>query len=122
AAVVALSASFLLGRRSLVVAVALALLLLVPPGLAKGVRGVIHEETSRYQYIEVVRRPDGRHLLYLNEGVAVHSVWRPHSVLTGGEWDTYLALPPLLGRPLRTVAILGNAGGTTARALGVYYP
>ena len=37
-------------------------------------------------------------------------------------WDAFLALPPLLGRPLERVAILGNAGGTTARALGVYYP
>ena len=61
-------------------------------------------------------------LLHLNEGVAVHSVWRPDSVLTGGVWDAFLALPPLLGRPLERVAILGNAGGTTARALGVYYP
>jgi spermidine synthase len=59
--------------------------------------------------------------LYLNEGLAVHSMWRRDSVLTGGEWDTYLAVPPLLGRPLRHVAILGNAGGTTARALGVFY-
>jgi spermidine synthase len=31
-------------------------------------------------------------------------------------------VPPLLGRPLERVAILGNAGGTTARELGVYYP
>jgi hypothetical protein len=37
-------------------------------------------------------------------------------------WDAFLALPPLLGHPLERVAILGNAGGTTARALGVYYP
>ena len=122
AAVVALSASFLLGVRYVAVAVALGALLLVPPGAVKAQAGVIHEETSLYQYIEVAQRPDGRRLLYLNEGVAVHSVWRPHSVLTGGEWDTYLALPPLLGRPLRRVAILGNAGGTTARALGVFYP
>ena len=43
-------------------------------------------------------------------------------MLTGGEWDAYLAVPPLLGRPLERVAILGNAAGTTARALGVYYP
>jgi hypothetical protein len=43
-------------------------------------------------------------------------------VLTGGVWDAFLALPPLLGRPLERVAILGNAGGTTARAMGVYYP
>jgi spermidine synthase len=43
-------------------------------------------------------------------------------VLTGGVWDAFLALPPLLGRPLERVAILGNAAGTTARALAVYYP
>jgi spermidine synthase len=122
AALVAFSACFLLGLRYLVVGVVLAALLVLPPGAVKAQAGVIHEETSFYQYIQVVQRPDGRHLLYLNEGVAVHSVWRPDSVLTGGEWDTYLALPPLLGRPLERVAILGNAGGTTARALGVYYP
>jgi SAM-dependent methyltransferase len=34
----------------------------------------------------------------------------------------FLAVPPLLGRPVRRVAILGNAGGTTARAYGVFYP
>ena len=43
-------------------------------------------------------------------------------MLTGGVWDAFLALPPLLGRPLERVAILGNAAGTTARAMGVYYP
>ena len=43
-------------------------------------------------------------------------------MLTGGVWDAFLALPPLLDRPLRSVAILGNAGGTTARALGRFYP
>ena len=52
----------------------------------------------------------------------MHSLWRRNTVLTGGEWDTPLAVPPLLGRPLRRVAILGNAGGTTARAMGVFYP
>jgi spermidine synthase len=121
AALVAFSACFVLGVRYLVVGVALAALVAVPPGAIKATAGVIHEETSLYQYIQVVQRPDGRRLLYLNEGVAVHSVWRPNSVLTGGEWDTYLALPPLLGRQLERVAVLGNAGGTTARALGVYY-
>ncbi len=37
-------------------------------------------------------------------------------------WDAFLVLPPLLDRPLRSVAILGNAGGTIARALGKFYP
>lgn len=122
AALLALSACFLLGARYLVVAVLLAALLAVPPGAIKADEGLLHEETSFYQYIQVVERPDGRRLLHLNEGVAVHSVWRPDSVLTGGVWDAFLAAPPLLGRPLERVAILGNAAGTTARALGVYYP
>jgi spermidine synthase len=122
AALVAASSCFLLGARYLVVSAVLAGLLLVPPGAIKGEAGLIHEETSRYQYIAVVERPDGRRVLHLNEGLVIHSLWRPGSVLTGGEWDTYLAVPPLLGRPLERVAILGNAGGTTARALGVYYP
>ena len=122
AALLAISASFLLGPRYLLVAAALAALVAVPPGAIKGEAGLIHEETSYHQYIQVVEEDDGRRLLHLNEGVAVHSVWRPDSVLTGGVWDAFLALPPLLGRDLERVAILGNAAGTTARALGVFYP
>ena len=112
----------MLGARYLLATALIAGLLVVSPGAIKAEAGLIHEETSPYQYIGVVERPDGRRVLHLNEGVAIHSVWRADSVLTGGEWDAYLALPPLLGRPLDRVAILGNAGGTTARALGVYYP
>jgi spermidine synthase len=122
AALLAVSSCFLLGARYLVVAAGLAALVVVPPGAVKSEAGLVHEETSYHQYIQVVERPDGRRLLHLNEGVAVHSVWRADSVLTGGVWDAFLAVPPLLGRPLERVAILGNAAGTTARALGVYYP
>src|SRR5262245_32167633 len=122
AVLLAASSCFLLGTRFLLAPAVLAALLLVPPGAIKGEEGLIHEETSYYQYIGVVERPDGRRLLHLNEGVAVHSLWRADSVLTGGVWDAFLALPPLVGRPLERVAILGNVGGTTARALGVYYP
>jgi spermidine synthase len=122
AALLAVSACFLLGVRYLVVAAALAGLVAIPPGAIKGTEGLLHEETSYHQYIQVVEEDDGRRLLHLNEGIAVHSVWREDSVLTGGVWDAFLALPPLLGRDLERVAILGNAAGTTARALGVYYP
>ena len=124
AALLAASASFLLGVRYLVVAGLLAAL--VHPSaraLSRPRRGSSTRKTRYHQYIQVVERPDGRRVLHLNEGVAVHSVWRPGgNVLTGGVWDAFLALPPLLGRPLERVAILGNAAGTTARALGVYYP
>jgi spermidine synthase len=122
AALLAVSSCFLLGARYLAVAALLAALLAIPPGAVKGQDGLLHEETSYHQYIQVVEEDDGRRLLHLNEGVAVHSVWRRDAVLTGGVWDAFLALPPLLGRPLERVAILGNAAGTTARALGVYYP
>jgi predicted membrane-bound spermidine synthase len=122
ASLIAVSSCFLLGARYLVVAGAVAALVALPPGAVRSQAGLLHEETSFHQYIQVVEQPDGRRLLHLNEGVAVHSVWRPDSVLTGGVWDAFLALPPLLDRPLERVAILGNAAGTTARALGVYYP
>jgi len=122
AALLALSASFLLGRKLLVLAGAIAALAVLPPGAIKSDEGLLHEEDSLYQFIQVLERDDGRRLLRLNEGVAVHSVWRQDTVLTGGVWDAFLALPPLLDRPLRSVAILGNAGGTTARAMGEFYP
>jgi spermidine synthase len=121
AALLAVAGATLLGVRWLALGAALAALLAVPPGVVKATEGVIHEDESLYQFVQVTEH-DGARRLYLDEGVAVHSVWRPSDVLTGGVWDTFLALPPLLGRPLEHVAILGNAGGTTARAMGVYYP
>jgi spermidine synthase len=122
AALLAISASFLLGKRVAIVAAAIAALVAVPPGAVRADEGLLHEEESRYQFVQVLEGDDGRRLLRLNEGVAVHSIWREDEVLTGGVWDAFLALPALLDRPLRSVAILGNAGGTTARAMGVYYP
>ena len=125
ASVVALAATLLLGPRWLLAAVALALLLAVPPGLVKPEAGVLYEGESRYQFIEVVQQGSGAQAvryLYLNEGYAVHSEWRPDTVLTGGEWDMFLTLPPLLAHPPRRVLMLGNAAGTTARAFGALYP
>ncbi len=121
AVLLALAGARLLGTRWLVLAAGLAALIALPPGAIKAEAGLLHEDESLYQFVQVVQRGDTRRL-YLDEGVAVHSVWRKDDVLTGGVWDTFLALPPLLGRPLERVAILGNAGGTTARAMGVYYP
>ena len=54
--------------------------------------------------------------------IAVHSVWYPDSVLTGGEWDMFLLVPPLLDRPVERMLVIGNAGGTIARAYGRLYP
>lgn len=125
ALIIALSGLPLLRGRGLalgaLLAAGLAGLLAVPAGVVKAQTGLVHEEESTYQFIQVVQSGDERRL-YLNEGYAIHSVWRPDTTLTGGEWDMFLAAPPLLGRPAARVATLGNAAGTTARAFGVYYP
>ena len=121
AALIALPGSLLLGRRWLLAPAAIAAFMALPPGTIKPQAGVVYEDESLYQYIQVVERDEARRL-YLNEGIAVHSVWRPNDLLTGGVWDTFLVLPPLLGRAPERVAILGNAGGTTARAFGRFYP
>jgi spermidine synthase len=121
AVVVALGGSLLLRRRWVAAPVALAIVLSVPAGLVKPVAGLLYEKESQYQFVQVVQNGPVRDL-YLNEGIAVHSEWRPHTVLTGDEWDMFLTVPPLVGRTVRRVAILGNAGGTTARAYGAFYP
>jgi spermidine synthase len=121
AALLALAAALLLGGRWVVAAAAVAALAMIPPGAVKAADGVIREEESRYQFIQVTE-DGGVRRLYLNEGLAVHSLWRADDVLTGGVWDAFLAVPPLLGREPRRVAVLGNAGGTTARAFARFYP
>jgi spermidine synthase len=121
ATLIALAAAPLVGCRWLLVVLVPAVLLALPPGLIKPRADLVYERESRYQFIQVVGDA-ADHYLYLNEGYAVHSEWHAGSVLTGGEWDMFLTAPPLLGRPVQRVAILGNAGGTTARAFGVYYP
>jgi spermidine synthase len=121
AAVIGVGGAVLLGRRWFALAVALAALLLIPPGAVKAQSGLIYEKESRYQFIQVVQEPDGERRLYLDEGLATHSVWRQGEVLTGGVWDTYLAVATLAPGP-RRVAMLGNAAGTAARAYARFYP
>jgi spermidine synthase len=113
-------------RGFLVVPAVVAALLAVPPAaIGSDVRGarVIFEEETQYQYARVLQFRSGERWLQLNEGVAVHSVFRPWSYMTGGYWDDLLTLPlgSARGVPHR-VAILGDAAGTVARAYGHYFP
>jgi spermidine synthase len=122
AALLASAAAVVLGRRWFVAAVAIGALIVIPPGVVKAADGdVLYEVESPYQFVQVVER-DGARRLYLNEGIAVHSIWRRDTVLTGGVWDAFLAVPALLDHPPRRAAILGNAGGTIARAFARYWP
>jgi spermidine synthase len=114
-----------LGRRFAAVPVVVVLLLALPQGAVKATSAgrVLVEADTEYQYARVVQRDDGTRVLELNEGQAVHSMLRPGSYLTGDYWDEMLVLP-FAGRsePPRSVAILGNAAGTTARAYGHFFP
>jgi spermidine synthase len=124
-AVVAGAACVGLARRWLLAPIALALLLALPPGATKldDAATVLYETETAYQYVRIVEEPDGVRRLELNERQATHSLYRPGTVLTGGVWDGYLALPFAIrdAAPDR-IAILGFGAGTTARAYARYFP
>lgn len=106
-------------------AMVIAALLFVPDHRLKagsGDKHVIWEAETRYQYARVLEDETGLRTLELNEGQAVHSVYRQDEYLTGNYWDELLVLPFAGKEPPDSVAILGNAAGTTARALGHYFP
>jgi spermidine synthase len=106
--------------------------LAIPPaaigaGVAHG--RVIYETETQYQYARVVQFTSGVRWLQLNEGVAVHSVYRPGTFLTRGYWDDFLVLPFAARSPGRAgsisparIAILGDAAGSVARAYGHFFP
>jgi spermidine synthase len=112
-------------RRTLVAPLVIVALFAVPVGTIKAARDgrVIYEKETEYQYARVIQRPDGDRILELNEGNAVHSLFRPDTVMTADYWDAMLA-DSMVGAhdPPRSVAILGNAAGTTARAFRALYP
>jgi spermidine synthase len=107
------------------VPLAIAALMAVPVGTVKGSADakVLHEADTEYQYARVVEYPDGERRLELNEGQAIHSLYKPGTVLTGGYWDAFLVDPlAIRPEPPASVAMLGTAAGTTARAYQHYFP
>jgi predicted membrane-bound spermidine synthase len=111
----------------------LALLFTLNPGTIKPQAGLIHEEESTYNFIQVVEEPDGRRILLLNEGQGIHSVSLPPeafasgdgrpaeaplALLTGGPWDYFLIAPFFNPAPhppdaVADVLVIGLAAGTT---------
>lgn len=81
---------------------------------------LVHEQESAYNYIQVVDE-DGQRALILNDGHAVHSLYDPQRLLSGGPWDYFMVAPLLVedsGAAAPTNALLlGLAGGTVARQL-----
>ncbi len=120
-----LRASWLASLLSVCILVPVVLPQEAPLGPLKTIPGMIYSKESLYNYIQVVRTPDGTVQLVLNEGDAIHSIYNPHQILTGWYWDYFLAAPyfntgasaPIVHR----VAIIGLAGGTIARQFTAVY-
>jgi spermidine synthase len=96
-----------------------------PGGVRAPDRGVLlHEQESAYNYIQVVEQ-NGRRSLILNDGHAVHSVYDPDTLLTGGPWDYFMVAPMLVEGAAtagpRDAMLIGLAGGTAARQLTAAY-
>lgn len=101
------------------------LALAVPGGIRPPDRGeLLHEQESAYNYIQVVV-DGGQRELILNEGHAIHSIYNPGQLLTGGPWDYFMVAPLLVAgeeaHPPRDVMLIGLAGGTVARQLSAAY-
>ena len=112
---------FALGGAAVIIAA-----VLMPSGIKPPESGrLLYEKESPYQYIQVVQEGT-RTELVLNEGQAIHSIYDPTTLLTGGPWDYFTlasAFQPARpdDRPPAKVAILGLAGGTTARQYTAAY-
>jgi spermidine synthase len=128
-ALVAISIAGLWPRRRLYALFAVAVILawvFLPSGIKPPQVGkLIYEKESAYHYIQVVQVGTKTELV-LNEGQAVHSIYDPENLLTGGPWD-YMVIADAF-RPAQTseprptdVAILGLAGGTSARQLNAAF-
>ncbi|MBK5231999.1 MAG: fused MFS/spermidine synthase [Thermoleophilia bacterium] len=116
-----------LGWRWAPVPAIVAAALLIPVGTIKAsdTGAVLFEAETTQQYARVVEKPDGERNLELNEGQAIHSIYRPGTWLVGGYWDENLVLPFATDtgpKPPERVAILGSAAGTVARAYGHFFP
>lgn len=85
---------------------------------------IIYETESSDNYIQVTQ--DGTQtLLWLNDGHAIHSIYDPASLLTGGPWDYFMIGPLFVEQPqpitIGNALIIGLGGGTTAKQLTVGY-
>lgn len=131
AALLALVGAVGLARRRwlLPTAALVALIPLTQPSYFSADASVITEREGATEYLRVVRdgsAPDARVHLEQDEGYGVHSVYDPHTVLTGMVFD-WFALAPALREPLPERAgkldlgIIGLAGGTVARQYGAWF-
>lgn len=88
-------------------------------GPIKKTAGEIFEQESAYNYIQVIEQ-NGYRYLRLNEGQGIHSEWHAADLNYGGPWQEFLVAPffnqpPYRPDQVKSIAIIGLAGGTVAR-------
>ncbi|NJN83524.1 MAG: fused MFS/spermidine synthase, partial [Caldilineaceae bacterium] len=86
---------------------------------------LIYEDESLYNHISVRQWGSERHLK-LNDGVGIHSVYHPDSLLSLGIWDYFLLAPlfnpaPVLPGQPENVLLIGLAAGTTSELISEIY-
>ena len=94
-------------------------------GADKATENLIFETESSYNYIQVIES-DGFRYLRLNEGQGFHSVYHPTILNYYGPWSQVLVAPffnshPHIQDSVNRIAIVGLAGGTTARQANAVY-
>ncbi len=86
---------------------------------------LLAEKESAYNYIQVIKRDNGQVDLVLNEGHAVHSIYNPNQVLTGGPWDQYMVTPffnaNVTEKDVKSMLMLGLGAGTVPKQLTKAY-
>ncbi|HYH13069.1 MAG TPA: fused MFS/spermidine synthase [Thermomicrobiales bacterium] len=96
-----------------------------PENIRPAERGrLIYETESSDNYIQVLEE-DGRYLLALNDGHAVHSIYDPDELLTRGPWDYFMIGPLFVSdespAQIEDALVIGLAGGTSSKQITKAY-
>lgn len=85
---------------------------------------LIYETESSNNYIQVTQDGSAM-LLWLNDGHAIHSIYDPENLLTGGPWDYFMIGPLFVDQPapvtITNALIIGLGGGTSSKQITVGY-
>lgn len=85
---------------------------------------VIYETESSDNYIQVTE-DGGDTLLWLNDGHAIHSIYNPNQLLTGGPWDYFMIGPLFVPQPsparIDNALIIGLGAGTISKQITAGY-
>lgn len=117
--------------RPAIVAVGLSLLMIVANAwvsaqpIRAAQRGeIVYETESSNNYIQVTQDGSAT-LLWLNDGHAIHSIYDPDNLLTGGPWDYFMIGPLFVDQPapvsIDNALIIGLGGGTSSKQLTIGY-